>query len=222
MLPRWSPSHAPGLDRKIYPCRASGEIYAQIDLKWKCRSSLCSRITGGTTTDRSSNTSPGAGLYVLCAAELCERLASTVALSLLVLYLNERLRFDEGRAARIASYVSVLSYVAGVLGACWLTEHLAPDAQSWGLLLLALGYWAMSSVQNTPRVLWVAAALLIAGSGLLMPNIAVLLGALYGPTDPRRVLAFRLGSQLQAPPSLALSLSLEAVTSLVDPASGCR
>ena len=116
MLPRWSPSHAPGLDRKIYPCRASGEIYAQIDLKWKCRSSLCSRITGGTTTDRSSNTSPGAGLYVLCAAELCERLASTVALSLLVLYLNERLRFDEGRAARMASYVSVLSYLAGVLG----------------------------------------------------------------------------------------------------------
>ena len=91
-----------------------------------------------------------------------------------------------------------------------------------GLLLLALGYWAMSSVQSTPRVLWVAAALLIAGSGLFMPNIAVLLGALYGPTDPRRVLAFRLGSQLQAPPSRALSLSLEAVTSLVDPASGCR
>lgn len=56
------------------------------------------------------------GLYVLCAAELCERLASAIALSLLVLYLNERLRFDEGRAARIASYVSALSYVAGVLG----------------------------------------------------------------------------------------------------------
>ena len=56
------------------------------------------------------------GLYVLCAAELCERLASAIALSLLVLYLNERLRFDEGRAARIASYVSVFSCLAGVLG----------------------------------------------------------------------------------------------------------
>lgn len=131
------------------------------------------------------------GLYVLCAAELCERLASAIALSLLVLYLNERLRFDEGRAARIASYVSVFSYLAGVLGGVLADRTLgARRAVLGGLLLLALGYWAMGSVQSTPCVLWVAAALLIAGSGLFKPNITVLLGALYGPTDPRRVLAF--------------------------------
>ncbi len=56
------------------------------------------------------------GLYVICAVELYERLASVMVLSLLVLYLNECLGLDTGRAAKVASYVHMLSYVAGVLG----------------------------------------------------------------------------------------------------------
>jgi POT family proton-dependent oligopeptide transporter len=128
---------------------------------------------------------------VICAVELYERLASVMVLSLLVLYLNECLGLDTGRAAKVASYVHMLSYVAGVLGGVLADRGLgARRAALWGTALLTFGYGAMGFAHSTPAGLWAAMAFIVAGHGLFKPNCTALVGALYSRSDPRRASAF--------------------------------
>ncbi len=131
------------------------------------------------------------GLYLLCAVELFERLASMMVFSLLVLYLNECLGFGTGSSAKIANYVNVLSYLAGVLGGLLADRGLgALRAVLGGVVLLALGYAALGVAHGTLSGLWAALVITVAGHGLFKPNMAALLGGLYLPFDPRRVSAF--------------------------------
>ena len=131
------------------------------------------------------------GLYVICAVELYERLAGVMVLSLLVLYLNECLGLSTGLSAKVASYVHMLSYVAGVLGGVLADRGLgARRAALWGAILLALGYGALGFAHGMPGGLWAAVAFLVAGHGLFKPNCTALVGALYPPSDPRRASAF--------------------------------
>lgn len=136
---------------------------------------------------------PRLGLSLICAVELFERLAGVMVLSLLVLYLNERLGLGTGSAARVASYVNVLSYLAGVLGGVLADRGIGSQrAVLGGAVFLTLGYAALGLVHDTRAGLWAALALVVAGHGLFKPNMAALLGALYLPTDPRRANAFSL------------------------------
>jgi POT family proton-dependent oligopeptide transporter len=130
-------------------------------------------------------------VYLICAVEFYERLASVMVLSLLVLYLNERVGLDSGLSVRIASYLNVLSYAAGMLGGLladrWIGNR---RAALGGLFLLALGYLVLGLAHCTSVGLWAGAALIIAGHGLFKPNFTALLGALYALADPRRTSAF--------------------------------
>lgn len=131
------------------------------------------------------------GLYLICAVELGERLGGMIVSSLLVLYLNEGLGLNTGSSAKVASYVNVLSYLAGVLGGIIADRGLgARRAVLVGVVLLALGYAVLGLVHGAPAGLWVALALVVGGHGLFKPNIAALVGALYAPSDPRRARAF--------------------------------
>lgn len=131
------------------------------------------------------------GLHLICAVELCERLAGVMVSSLLVLYLNEGLGLDTGSSAKVASYVNVLSYLAGVLGGMLADRGLgARRAVLVGLVLLALGYAVLGLVHGAPGGLWAALSLVVGGHGLFKPNMAALVGALYAPSDPRRARAF--------------------------------
>lgn len=136
---------------------------------------------------------PRLGLSLICAVELCERLAGVMVLSLLVLYLNERLGFGTGSAAKVAGYVNVLSYLAGVLGGVLADRGLGSRrAVLGGALFLTLGYAALGFVHDTRVGLWTALAFVVAGHGLFKPNMAAILGASYPPTDSRRANAFAL------------------------------
>ncbi len=131
------------------------------------------------------------GLYLICAVELYEQLAGVMVFSLLVLYLNECLGLGAGLAAKVASYIQMLSYAAGVLGGGLADRGLgARRAAFWGSVLLWLGYSALGSLARTSSALWVAGALVIAGHGLFKPNCTALVGALYARSDSRRSSAF--------------------------------
>ena len=132
------------------------------------------------------------GLYLLCAVMLCERLASVMVFSLLVLYLNENLGMSEGWSAKAAGYLFGLSYAAGVLGGLLADRGLGArhDALA-GLALLAAGYSVQSLTPSGSGSLWISGACFIAGTGLFKPNCTTLVGGLYLRSDRRRGIAFR-------------------------------
>lgn len=133
----------------------------------------------------------GPGLYLICAIELYERLASVMVFSLLVLYLNECRGLDTGLSAKVASYLHMLSYAAGILGGVIADRSLgARRAALSGALLLAVGYGALGSASSTSTRLCVAGVLVVAGHGLFKPNCTALIGAVYSRSDPRRGNAF--------------------------------
>lgn len=132
-----------------------------------------------------------AGLYLVCAVELLERLGSAMVFCLLVLYLNEYLGLGTGWAARVTSYLYMLSYAAAIPGGMLGDRRLgARSAALLGLALLALGYGTLACVLRSPAGLLIATFFAVAGSGLFKPNCTALIGALYEPGHPRRGKAF--------------------------------
>lgn len=130
-----------------------------------------------------------AGLYILSAAEACERFGCYLLLALFTLYLNEHYGFSQERAINwYGWYLSAVYFtplIGGWLGGRWL------ERRTWvllGAITLGLGYSLLS--MGTPTTLLAAIAVLTLGNGLFKPNISTLVGGLYDPGDSRRDEAF--------------------------------
>lgn len=125
------------------------------------------------------------GLYALCALELFERFAASLLGSLLLLYLNERLGLTLSTATRWTGSFNAMIYFSSVLGGIVADRVLGTRrAILLGAALLAVGYVTLSL--DAARLLYPAAALLVAGHSLFKPSISAAVGKLYKPTDPRR------------------------------------
>lgn len=154
---------------------------------WKTRAAA----SAGQTQERSVQSHPSTkrahppGLYFVCGAELCERFAGGLLLSLLVLYLTERLGQPPAQAIRWVGMLNAAGYAAA-LGGGWLLGQALPALRvaMLGALLLAAGFVALSVEHR--QSLPLAFVLLIAGSGLFRPAITLLLGQLYSSRDLRR------------------------------------
>ncbi len=131
------------------------------------------------------------GLYALCAVELCERFAASLLGSLLLLYLNERIGWALSTATRWSGSFNAAAYLSSVLGGVVADRVLGTRrAVLLGSALLAAGYVTLSL--DAARLLYPAAALLVAGHALFKPSISTAVGKLYQQNDPRREDAYSL------------------------------
>jgi POT family proton-dependent oligopeptide transporter len=139
------------------------------------------------------------GLFVLFYAEMWERFSYYGMRALLVLYLTKHWLFTDGGANLTYGAYNSLVYITPVLGGIiadrWLGQR---KAVVFGGVLLALGHLLMAVEGKggphdpTINVFWLALSFIIVGSGFLKANISVIVGQLYGITDPRRDPAYTI------------------------------
>lgn len=136
------------------------------------------------------------GLLTLSALEVWERFSFLGMQAILVLYFadsvaNEGLGMDAGTAASVSAAYGTLVYLVSV-GGGWLADRILGSYRAvlWGGVLIALGHYSMAV--PTAAMTWVGLGLISAGTGLLKPNVAAMVGKLYRTDDDRRDAGFAL------------------------------
>src|SRR5438094_7762367 len=136
------------------------------------------------------------GLSTLFFTEMWERFSYYGMRAILTLYMTKTLAegglaFDEKYAALIyATYVSSVWYLPLIGG--WLADKVlgARRAVLIGGIIIACGHYSMA-IDSLPT--FYAALILIAlGTGLLKPEISLMVGQLYEPEDKRRDAGFSI------------------------------
>ncbi|UCE58550.1 MAG: peptide MFS transporter [Phycisphaerales bacterium] len=131
------------------------------------------------------------GLYVLFFTELWERFSFYGMKTLLVLYMINYFFWSQERASGLLGWYAALAYGLPVVGG-FLADHWlgAKRAVIYGGILLSAGHICMAFEGLV--IFYTALALIIAGVGLLKPNVSTQVGSLYAPGDPRRDGAFTI------------------------------
>jgi POT family proton-dependent oligopeptide transporter len=136
------------------------------------------------------------GLVTLSGLEVWERFSFLGMQAILVLYFADTvahggLGMDSGTAASVAAAYGTLVYLVSVAGG-WLADRILGSYRSvlWGGILIACGHYSMAV--PTATMTWVGLALISAGTGLLKPNVASMVGKLYRTDDERRDAGFAL------------------------------
>ena len=131
------------------------------------------------------------GLYVLFFTEMWERFSFYGMKTLLMLYMINHFFWSQENASHLMAVYTFLCYALPVVGGL-IADHWLGSKRSVlaGGILLAMGHIVMAI-----EVMWcfyTALALIIAGVGLLKPNVSTQVGSLYRPGDPRRDGAFTI------------------------------
>ncbi|HEY0763211.1 MAG TPA: peptide MFS transporter [Pyrinomonadaceae bacterium] len=130
------------------------------------------------------------GLVPLFFTELWERFSYYGMRSILILYLTASaaqggLGYDVKQAAGIYGWYTMSVYLTALPGG-WFADYFtgARMAVLLGGIIIALGHFSM--VFHSTNLVFLGMALIAIGTGLLKPNISVMVGKLYGEKDPRR------------------------------------
>ncbi|MFE0099531.1 peptide MFS transporter [Streptomyces sp. NPDC059009] len=136
------------------------------------------------------------GLLTLSGLEVWERFSFLGMQAILVLYFadsvaNDGMGMDPGTAASVSAAYGTLVYLVSVAGG-WLADRILGSYRAvlWGGILIACGHYSMAV--PTPTMTWVGLGLISAGTGLLKPNVASMVGKLYRTEDERRDAGFAL------------------------------
>ncbi|MFF4250994.1 peptide MFS transporter [Streptomyces sp. NPDC001663] len=136
------------------------------------------------------------GLLTLSGLEVWERFSFLGMQAILVLYFADTLAHGgmgmaAGTAASVSAAYGTLVYLVSVAGG-WLADRILGSYRAvlWGGILIACGHYAMAV--PTPSMTWVGLGLISAGTGLLKPNVATMVGKLYRTDDDRRDAGFAL------------------------------
>ncbi len=129
------------------------------------------------------------GLYVLFFTEMWERFSFYGMKTLLMLYMINHFFWSQKDASHVMGIYTLLCYGLPVLGGL-VADHWLGARRSvlLGGILLSLGHLVMAFEEMW--CFYTALALIIAGVGLLKPNVSTQVGSLYKPEDPRRDGAF--------------------------------
>ncbi|MEU8992664.1 peptide MFS transporter [Streptomyces sp. NPDC048558] len=145
--------------------------------------------------DRASLGQPK-GLLTLSGLEVWERFSFLGMQAILVLYFADTVAhggtgMSAGTAASVSAAYGTLVYLVSVAGGRLADRVLGSyRAVLWGGILIACGHYAMAV--PTTGMTWVGLGLISAGTGLLKPNVATMVGKLYRTDDDRRDAGFAL------------------------------
>ncbi|AWL40007.1 MULTISPECIES: peptide MFS transporter [Streptomyces] len=136
------------------------------------------------------------GLMTLSGLEVWERFSFLGMQAILVLFFadsvaNDGLGMDPGTAASVSAAYGTLVYLVSVAGG-WLADRILGSYRAvlYGGILIACGHYSMAV--PTATMTWVGLGLISAGTGLLKPNVASMVGKLYRTEDERRDAGFAL------------------------------
>ncbi|WP_328879982.1 peptide MFS transporter [Streptomyces sp. NBC_00299] len=136
------------------------------------------------------------GLLTLSGLEVWERFSFLGMQAILVLYFADTVAhggmgMSAGTAASVSAAYGTLVYLVSVAGG-WLADRILGSYRAvlWGGILIACGHYAMAV--PTTGMTWVGLGLISAGTGLLKPNVATMVGKLYRTDDDRRDAGFAL------------------------------
>lgn len=138
------------------------------------------------------------GLYVLFFTEMWERFSYYGMRAILVLYLvtkttegNPGLGWDSADALSLYGWYTMLVYVASIPGG-WIADKFIGQKKSVmvGGALLCLGHGILAVEQMW--AFYTGLGLIIAGVGMLKPNISTMVGGLYKQGDIRRDKGFTI------------------------------
>ncbi len=135
-----------------------------------------------------------AGLRTLFFTELWERFSYYGMRALLVLFLVDAgsgLGLDDQTATAIYGLYTAAVYIVALPGG-WIADRLLGAQQAvWiGGIIIAIGHFTLA-LPTTPTF-FAGLLFIIAGTGLLKPNISAVVGELYARGDPRRDAGFTL------------------------------
>ena len=139
-----------------------------------------------------------AGLYVLFFTEMWERFSYYGMRAILVLYLvaktqgeNSGLGWTNGEALSLYGTYTMLVYVASIPGG-WIADKFLGQKKSvlYGGILLVAGHSVLAIEEMW--AFYSGLGLIIAGVGLLKPNISTMVGGLYKQGDIRRDKGFTI------------------------------
>ncbi|MFJ6571556.1 peptide MFS transporter [Streptomyces sp. NPDC091292] len=136
------------------------------------------------------------GLLTLSGLEVWERFSFLGMQAILVLFFADTVAhggmgMSPGTAASVSAAYGTLVYLVSVAGG-WLADRVLGSYRAvlWGGILIACGHYAMAV--PTAAMTWVGLGLISAGTGLLKPNVASMVGKLYRTDDERRDAGFAL------------------------------
>ncbi|CAM1345078.1 peptide MFS transporter [Tenacibaculum amylolyticum] len=138
------------------------------------------------------------GLYVLFFTEMWERFSYYGMRAILVLYLvakttdaNAGLGWTNKEALALYGWYTMLVYVASIPGG-WIADKILGQKKSvlYGGILLVAGHSVLAIEQMW--AFYTGLGLIIAGVGMLKPNISTMVGGLYKPGDIRRDKGFTI------------------------------
>ncbi len=126
-----------------------------------------------------------AGLYLLSLTEMWERFSFYAARGLLVLYLVEALKFEQGRASNLFGTFTSLTYLLPLLGGYIADKYWGQKkAIIFGAILIIAGQ-VLLGLEKVP-LLYPSLLTIALGIGFLKPNVSSVVGDLYTQNDARR------------------------------------
>lgn len=137
------------------------------------------------------------GLSTLFFTEMWERFSYYGMRAILLFYMfyaveKGGLGMDETTAASVMSIYGSLVYLSGIVGG-WLSDRVwgARKTVFIGGVLIMFGHIALSLPFGLPA-LYASITLIVAGTGLLKPNVSDMVGSLYEEGDKRRDAGFSM------------------------------
>jgi proton-dependent oligopeptide transporter, POT family len=136
------------------------------------------------------------GLSTLFFTEMWERFSYYGMRALLVLFMTAAiteggLGFDVAKAGAIYALYTSLVYLVSLPGG-WIADRILGQRRAvlYGGIVIAAGHFSMAMPQLV--TFYLGLALIVVGTGLLKPNISVMVGQLYSPADARRDAGFSI------------------------------
>jgi len=130
------------------------------------------------------------GLSTLFFTEMWERFSYYGMRALLILYMTAApavggVAFSTGKAASIYGFYTFAVYAVGIVGGLIADRWLGHFRSVYlGGVVIAMGHFSLAF--GSLASFYLGLGLIIAGTGLLKPNISTMVGHMYEPGDPRR------------------------------------
>ena len=156
---------------------------------------MTTQATESLTADRAFFGHPK-GLSTLFFAEMWERFSYYGLRAILILYMTASvaeggLGLDVATAGAVYGTYTAMVYLMSVPGG-WLADKVIGQRHAvlYGGILIAAGHFSLAAPY--PAFFALGLVLIVIGTGLLKPNISVIVGQLYAATDQRRDAGFSI------------------------------